>query len=157
MFNLKEYNKTYQDSLIGFLYKCLPESGRTLDIDGRHKMYKDINRNFDCFLCMFDNEMIIGTVGIKKLNNKKCELKSLYIFKDYYGKSIGFKLLSKVIKIAIDLGYDEMYLDTLSNSKRAISLYEKIGFKVTKKYNDNEFADIFMVLDLNNPSFIFEK
>lgn len=157
MLNLKEYNKTYQDSLIGFLHKCLPESGRTLDIDGRHKMYKDINRYFDCFLCMFDNEMIIGTVGIKKLNNKKCELKSLYIFKDYYGKSIGFELLSKVIKIAIDLGYDEMYLDTLSNSKRAISLYEKIGFKVTKKYNDNEFADIFMVLDLKNPRFIFEK
>lgn len=157
MLNLKEYNKTYHDSLIGFLHKCLPESGRTLDIDGRHKMYKDLNRYFDCFLCMFDNEMIIGTVGIKKLNNKKCELKSLYIFKDYYGKSIGFKLLSKVIKIAIDLGYDEMYLDTLSNSKRAISLYEKMGFKVTKKYNDNEFADIFMVLDLNNPSFIFEK
>ena len=157
MLNLNEYNKTYHDSLIGFLYKCLPESGRTLDIDGRHKMYKDINRYFDCFLCMFDNEMIIGTVGIKKFNNKKCELKSLYIFKDYYGKSIGFELLSKVIKIAIDLGYDEMYLDTLSNSKRAISLYEKMGFKVTKKYNDNEFADIFMVLDLNNPSFIFEK
>lgn len=157
MLNLNEYNKTYHDSLIGFLHKCLPESGRTLDIDGRHKMYKDINRYFDCFLCMFDNEMIIGTVGIKKLNNKKCELKSLYIFKDYYGKSIGFELLSKVIKIAIDLGYDEMYLDTLSNSKRAISLYEKIGFKVTKKYNDNEFADIFMVLDLKNPRFIFEK
>ena len=50
-----------------------------------------------------------------------------------------------------------MYLDTLSNSKRAISLYEKIGFKVTKKYNNNEFADIFMVLDLKNPRFIFEK
>ena len=157
MLNLNEYNKTYHDSLIGFLYKCLHESGRTLDIDGRYKMYKDINRYFDCFLCMFDNKMIIGTVGIKKLNNKKCELKSLYIFKDYYGKSIGFELLSKVIKIAIDLGYDEMYLDTLSNSKRAISLYEKIGFKVTKKYNNNEFADIFMVLDLKNPRFIFEK
>ena len=44
-------------------------------------------------------------------------------------------------------GYREMYLDTLSTGERAIRLYEKAGFKVTEQYNENDAADIFMVLD----------
>ena len=49
-------------------------------------------------------------------------------------------------------GYREMYLDTLSTSKRAVRLYEKAGFKRTEKYNDNDAADIFMVLRLDGDS-----
>ena len=42
-----------------------------------------------------------------------------------------------------------MYLDTLSTSKKAISLYKQIGFTITKRYNSNNIADVFMVLKLD--------
>ena len=150
MFILKEYDKEYQIDLIKFLNKCLPESGRVFNIKSRHKVYEDIDNNFEYFVCLFNNKMIIGTVGLKRLNNEDCELKSLYIYKDYYGKGHGLKLLTGAINKAKSLGYKKMFLDTLSKSTNAISLYKKVGFTVTKRYNDNEFADIFMVLDLNN-------
>lgn len=41
------------------------------------------------------------------------------------------------------------YLDTLSSSKRALALYEKAGFVITERYNENRAADIFMVLKLD--------
>lgn len=41
-----------------------------------------------------------------------------------------------------------MYLDTLSASNKAIKLYEKYGFTVTERYNDNKNADLFMVLNI---------
>lgn len=37
-----EYNSKYHNELICFLEKCLPESGRELDIKGRHKAYSDV-------------------------------------------------------------------------------------------------------------------
>lgn len=43
-----------------------------------------------------------------------------------------------------------MYLDTLSSSTRAITLYEKAGFVITERYNENRDADIFMVLEISS-------
>jgi len=42
-----------------------------------------------------------------------------------------------------------MYLDTLSSSKKAVSLYKRTGFVRIEKYNTNDTADIFMVLKLD--------
>ena len=94
----------------------------------------------------------IGTAGLKKLDSGRCELKALYLLEKYYGKGLGRRLLDTVLQKARRDGYREMYLDTLSTSKRAVRLYEKAGFKRTEKYNDNDAADIFMVLRLDGDS-----
>lgn len=53
------------------------------------------------------------------------------------------------IRKAQEMGYREMYLDTLSTSTKVIRLYEEMGFAVTERYNTNEVADLFMVLTFN--------
>ena len=132
------------------LQKCLPESGRCLELSGRHGIYCDIESHFDYFWCMFDDDDIIGAVAIKTLENQKCELKSFYLPQKYHGKGLGNKLLTKAIYEAKKSGYSKMYLDTLSTSKRAIALYERAGFIITERYNENRIADVFMVLDLTS-------
>ena len=143
-----EYNKMYEPLLIDFLEKCLPESNRALDINGRHCFYRDIENYFKVFWCMFDHEKIIGAVAVKELDNKSCELKSLYLLEQYHGMGHGKCLLRKAIDYAKEIGYERMYLDSLSTSKKAIALYCKVGFIDTEKYNQSERSDIFMVLDL---------
>lgn len=61
-----------------------------------------------------------------------------------YGK----RLLKAAIAYAKDYGYEKMYLDSLSTSKKAIALYRRAGFVDTERYNQNERSDVFMVLDL---------
>lgn len=146
--NIEVYNKKYENSLIDFLQRCLPESGRELDINGRHTFYRDIENCFVAFWCMFDNDKIVGTVAIKELDKTRCELKSLYLFESYHSKGLGRCLLRKAVEFATESGYEEMYLDSLSTSKKALALYSKFGFVQTEQYNQNEFADVFMVLDL---------
>ena len=85
---------------------------------------------------------IFGTAALKKLDSDKCELKSLYLLEQYHKKGLGRLLLNTAIQEAKQNGYGEMYLDTLSSSKRAVRLYERAGFR----YNDNYTADTFMVL-----------
>lgn len=95
-----EYNKTFEHLLTDFLEQRLPESSRTLDINGRHSCYKDTEKHFKTFLCMFDGENIIGTAAVTKLNGKSCDLKSLYLPDWYHGTWYGKCLLREAIACA---------------------------------------------------------
>ena len=147
-FEIIEYQKEYEPQLISFLERCLPESHRCLDINGRHSYYLKIEENFAGFWCMFDDSKIIGTVAVSELERKICELKSLYLLEKYQGMGYGKKMLIYAINQAKKFGYKKMYLDSLSTSTKAIALYRRVGFKDTEKYNSSIYSDVFMVLDL---------
>ncbi|MBO5303100.1 MAG: GNAT family N-acetyltransferase [Lachnospiraceae bacterium] len=147
-FEIKEYHVELQGEIICFLRKVMPESGRNLELDGRHSYYKDIFKNFEKFWCLYDEKKIIGTIAIKYMDKGRCELKSLFLYKEYQGKKLGKFLLSTAIEYAKDKGYVKIYLDTLSTSENSIKLYKKTGFVFTDRYNDNQVADVFMVKEL---------
>lgn len=149
-FSLVPFENGMEASVYSFLSQCFPESGKIFELNGRHSFYKDIPGYFQLFICLFCNEDLIGTVAVKRLNDTDCELKSLYIFKAYHGKGLGYKLLTEAISFAASNGYSRMYLDSMSTSTRAISLYRRAGFRDTDRYNDNQKADVFMVLDLES-------
>ncbi len=142
------YDKSYEPQLLAFLEKCLPESGRALDVNGRHSFYLDIENCFEGFWCMFDAEGVIGAVAVKKLNDTDCELKSLYLLEKYHGRGYGRRLLEKAIDFAKASGFEKMYLDSLSTSTKAIMLYRRAGFTDVEKYNQSERSDVFMMLEL---------
>ena len=99
-FELIDYEKIYEPQLLSFLEKCLPESGRALDIDGRHSFYKAISSHFVGFWYMLANEDIIGTVAVREMNGNDCELKSLYLLEKYQGQGYGRQLLEKAVNFA---------------------------------------------------------
>ena len=109
-------------------------------------MYSD----HDIFVRELISNACDAVTKLKKLDGAKCELKALYLLQAYHGRGLGRRLLETAISRARETGCKEMYLDTLSTSKRAIRLYEKMGFTRTKRYNGNEAADVFMVLRLDN-------
>ena len=148
MFMIRKYEAQYQNRLFQFLEICLPQSDRKFEPDGRHKMYRNVTGYFEHFWCLFDGEDMIGTAALKKLDSGRCELKALYLLEKYHKKGLGRRLLNTVLQKARQDGYGEIYLDTLSSSRRAVRLYEKAGFERTERYNDNYTADIFMALKL---------
>ncbi len=148
MYTVKQYTPELQNDIINFLDKVLPESGRKLDLEGRHSFLTHIPDVYNKFWCLYDGERLIGTVGIKRITEQKCELKTLYLYSSYHGNGLGYQLLSTAVKHAKEAGYAQMYLDTLSTSKRAIHLYESVGFTLTERYNDNFMSEIFMILKL---------
>ena len=149
MFTIRKYEAQYQNRLLQFLEICLPQSDRKFEPDGRHKMYRNVPGYFEHFWCLFDGEDMIGTAALKKLDSGRCELKALYLLEKYHKKGLGRRLLNTVLQKARQDGYGEIYLDTLSSSRRAVCLYEKAGFERTERYNENYTADIFMVLKLS--------
>lgn len=148
MYTIDEFDLKYQKDIWLFLKNCLPESGRRFDLMGRHKEYLNIKANFEQFWCLFDGEMIIGTVAVRRLKDQEVELKALYLFEKYHGKGLGKLLLRTALMYAVENSYNTIFLDTISSSKKAVGLYKKAGFVMTDRYNNNENADVFMKLTL---------
>ena len=76
-----------------------------------------------------NNNKIIGSVGVYKLNDSTCELRKMYLYKEYQGKSIGKTLLKNALEAAKSLGYTTMTLQTNSLLTKALPLYKSFGFK----------------------------
>lgn len=75
---------------------------------------------------------IAGGCGIKQLDNSAeniCELQRMFLNKPVRGLGLGKKLIELCLDKAREFKYEKIYLETLSQMKVAIQLYEKTGFK----------------------------
>ena len=75
---------------------------------------------------------ILGGGGIshtKGLSEDTCELVKMYLLPDARGKGIGAALLIKCLETAKQKGFNKVYLESLPELSRAITVYEKFGFK----------------------------
>ncbi len=90
-----------------------------------------------------------GCIGLKRIDEKNCEMKRLYVRPQFRGKQIGNQLIQKIIEDAKEIGYSCMLLDTLPFLQGAIHMYRKWGFYEIESYNDSPMdSSIYMRLDL---------
>lgn len=78
------------------------------------------------------DDEIVGCCGIfptENLPDGCTELVKFYIGKKGRGKGIGRLLLEKTIASAKDLGYSQIYLESIPEFSTAVSIYEKQGFE----------------------------
>jgi putative acetyltransferase len=57
-----------------------------------------------------------------------CELVKMYLLPLARGTGIGATLMNTCLSKAKEMGFDNMYIETLPELKKAISVYEKFGF-----------------------------
>lgn len=94
------------------------------------------------YLAIVENEPA-GCMAFHQMENKSnCEIKRLFVRPKFRGLSIGKILMQKAIEDAKNLGYKEIYLDTLSTLKSACRLYEKLGFEQIPPYYYNPLENV---------------
>jgi putative acetyltransferase len=79
-----------------------------------------------------EEEKITGGCGIfptPGLPEGCAELVKFYLMAEKRGKGTGWKLMEKSFDSARELGYTQLYLETLPELNRAISLYKNAGFR----------------------------
>ena len=102
-----------------------------------------------CFvLALNQDNQVVGGVGIKEADDKTCELKRLFVIPEYFGNQLGFKLCSHIIKIASELGYSRIKLDTLKKLTDANKLFTRLGFTEAEPYKNNPDNEL-VFLELN--------
>ena len=79
----------------------------------------------------------VGCVGVRKWEEKICEMKRLFVVERFRGRAAGRKLAEAAVAAARKAGYEEMRLDTVSSMAEAVSIYEKLGFFEIPRYRVN--------------------
>ena len=112
------------------------------DIEHVQSHYFDQN---GMFLVLLNDEQVVGTGAIRKLNDEICELKRMWFLRQYRGQGWGWKMAQMLFDFANQAGYRKVRLD-LANEKRqlqALKLYRKLGFYPIERYNDSS-CNVFM-------------
>lgn len=78
-----------------------------------------------------EDDQVVGGVGIAEFEGfPNCaEIQKLYLDDSTKGKGYGKALMELAEHWAKEMGYQQLYLETHSNLKAAIKLYEKLGFQ----------------------------
>jgi len=87
------------------------------------------------FIALDDNDNIIGGIGLAELGfmDDTAELQKLYLTDAVKGQGLSYELIELVEETALNKGYKRIYLETHTNLKAAIHLYEKCGYKLIEK------------------------
>ena len=104
--------------------------GEDLDITDISKYYMENGGDFE--VIEFRGS-IIGSYGIYKIDSDTCELRKMYLKKNFQGMGLGNIMIENSFKIAKSLGYKRMILQTNSLLYKATKLYKKYGFEELKE------------------------
>ncbi|WP_319482223.1 GNAT family N-acetyltransferase [uncultured Draconibacterium sp.] len=94
---------------------------------------------------------ILGCCGIYPTNGMPlgcAELVKFYLLAKARGNGLGTKLMQQSIESAKELGYSEIYIETLPEFDNAVGMYERAGFeKLDKPLGDSGHTgcDIWMI------------
>ncbi len=85
------------------------------------------------------------------------ELHRLYVSKEWHGRGVAHKLMSKILSTASDAGADHIWLGVWEHNPRAIAFYGKYGFRVVGEhifqFGSDPQRDLVMMAEINE-SFI---
>ncbi len=93
---------------------------------------------------------LAGCAALHKLEDEICEMKRLYVRRQFRGKGLGRVLAERVVADAREIGYKRLRLDTIEPVMRdAVAMYRKLGFKEIAPYRENPIAGaLYMELEL---------
>lgn len=141
------------DAIKKLVFGVLAEYGLTPDPGTTDKDLDDIehyyHNNNGYFGVIEEENTIVASVGIIRMDTLTCELRKMYALPVIRGKGIGKQLLEYAIVKARLLGYKKVVLETASPLKEAISLYKHYGFKEYHPDHLSQRCDQAFTLDIS--------
>ncbi len=132
------------------VFDVLREYGLSPDELGRDADLNDFERHYfnsgGFFGVVEDRRSgtVVGTFGLYAVDNGHCELRKMYVLKNYRGQGLGRWVLESAIEIAGKLRFSKVSLETISCLKEAIALYKSFGFhEVTPTHVDGRVDQAF--------------
>lgn len=110
--------------------------GLPLSFQGFGEQLSRLPGEFTLLLAFQDDEPA-GTIALRPLRVGVCEVKRLYVPARFRGHGLGRKLLQETVRLAREMGYAEMYCDTLQSMHEAARLYDSAGFARVEPYSED--------------------
>lgn len=117
-----------------FFYDVLEKEGELHDVDDFQQAYVN---NDGLFLVVLDDQRVVGTGALKRMDQKIAELKRLWLLEEYHGQGIGYRIVMQLFDFAREKGYSQIRLQTGEVQKRALEFYRKLGFYEIESYHES--------------------
>jgi RimJ/RimL family protein N-acetyltransferase len=129
-----EYSRLFLDKSWNWLNdKEIKELTLTPDFtkEDQIKFFNSLENNKQYYIrgIMLD-DIPIGACGLKHITNKDGEYWGYIGNKNYWSKGLGIQILNYIIKYAIGIGLDSIYLNVSKDNQRAYKLYKKNLFEI---------------------------
>ena len=105
------------------------DSNKDFDLDNIDRYYLQSGGVF--YVGVVDGA-IIGTSAVRRIDDEQCEIKRIYVKKDFRGRKYGKELFLKALEFARQ-NYSIAVLKTDAKLTDAIRLYLNNGFSVVKE------------------------
>lgn len=90
------------------------------------------NNSYNFWYALDGGGKIVGSIGLKKIDAKKAEIKKFFVIKKYRGQGIAQKLIHTLLKAAAKHGFEELFLGTVDKLKAAQKFYKNCGFALIR-------------------------
>ena len=100
--------------------------------DATDHLYELFQQPASCYFIALLNGETVGGGGVyptRGLPENTCELVKMYLLPVARGKGMGKMIINRCIATAQNMGYNNMYLETMPELEQAIIVYEKFGFE----------------------------
>jgi putative acetyltransferase len=105
-------------------------------------------QNDGLFLAALDDDTLIGSGALRKLDSETAELKRMWLLESHHGRGIGYQVIKQLFEFAQTKGYGKIRLQTGSEQARAFAFYKKLGFYEIPSYNDKS-GEVSMEINLH--------
>lgn len=108
------------------------------------------NNSYNFWYATDHNGKIVGSMGLKKLDDEYAEIKKVFVLKEYRGKGIAQRLMSTLLKAASKHGFKYLVLGMTQKLRGAQKFYNQYGFtEITKgmlhgKFVPSRFDTVFL-------------
>jgi GNAT superfamily N-acetyltransferase len=103
------------------------------------------------FVVAYDGGVAVGGGGLKRLDANTAEIKRMYVMPAARGRGVARRILEALERLAEQLGYSRVRLDTGPQQPHALSLYRSVGYREIDDYNANPFATYWFEKTLERP------
>lgn len=120
--------------------QCFLDEPRNLaDLDDIEQTYLS---GRGTFLVLVDGEQIVGTGAVGHVDDDTCELRRMFLLRDYRPMGLGRPLAEALLKIARTAGYKRIRLGRNRKLIQSYQLYRDLGFYDIPGYGDkpSQFA-----------------
>lgn len=136
-FVLRPLTQTDNEQVADVIRQVSAEHGLTADkgygvsdptLDDMYSVYSQENAMY--WVIEYQGE-VVGGGGFAPLAGRPdvCELQKMYFLKQTRGQGLAKRIVALSLKLAKQLGYQQMYLETTECLGTAIKLYEALGFE----------------------------
>ncbi|GAA4238056.1 GNAT family N-acetyltransferase [Postechiella marina] len=110
----------------------IPLEGTAYTDPETSKMYEAYQNTNDVYYVVEHEGVVYGGCGFKPLKdfeNDVCEIQKMYFSPKVRGLGLGKKMLETCMVSAKEKGFKQCYIESASQLKAALHLYERLGFR----------------------------